>query len=145
MAAFWETKSLDEMSADEWESLCDGCGKCCLVKLEDEDTGRIHFTNVACEYLDVETCQCKDYVNRFKSQPDCTLLTKADIPAFHWLPSSCAYRLLSEDKPLPKWHHLISGSKQQVLQQKWAINGKIVNNADFDDERLQAHIVRWID
>lgn len=145
MSAFWETKSLDEMSQTEWESLCDGCGKCCLVKLEDEDTGEIHFTNVACELLDTHSCQCSNYTNRFSYQPDCTQLTKADIPAFHWLPKTCAYRLLSENNPLPSWHHLISGSKQQVLQQKGAINGKIVNNAGFDDDILKTHIIRWVD
>ena len=104
---FWEEKSLEEMNHEEWESLCDGCAKCCLQKLEDEDTGEIHYTALACSLLDIETCRCKDYKQRHKMIPQCIKLNPERIHEFGFLPETCAYRLLSEGKALPQWLSLI--------------------------------------
>ncbi len=108
---FWQSKTLDEMSDAEWESLCDGCGQCCLHKLMDEDTDEIYFTNVACRQLNIKTCQCRNYERRFEFEPDCIKLTRENLPTFEWLPMTCAYRLLAEGKGLPAWHPLLTGSK----------------------------------
>lgn len=111
---FWESKTLDQMSDAEWESLCDGCGRCCMNKLEDEDTGEVVFTRVACKLLDTETCRCSDYDDRFTHVPDCLTVKPLDEQKISWLPSSCAYRLLSEGKALEKWHPLVSGRAESV-------------------------------
>ena len=108
---FWQDKSLEQMTDEEWESLCDGCGQCCLNKLQDADTDEIYFTNVACNQLNIKTCQCRNYERRFEYEEDCIKLTRENLPTFSWLPPSCAYRLLAEGKPLPVWHPLRSGSK----------------------------------
>src|SRR5579864_6904432 len=106
---FWRTKTLDEMSHAEWESLCDGCGRCCLVKLEDEDTGDIHFTDIGCKLLHTESCRCADYSRRRRRVPDCVKLTPEGARTLSWLPSTCAYRVLAEGRDLAWWHPLLSG------------------------------------
>lgn len=117
---FWETKKLEQLTEGEWESLCDGCGYCCLVKLEDERNGEIANTSVACRLLDIETCQCSDYQNRLERVPMCVKITPDSLPDIlarkNWLPSSCAYRLLHEGKALPDWHPLLAGSADAVHQ-----------------------------
>ena len=140
---FWEEKTLGEMNDQEWESLCDGCGKCCLIKLEDEDTGEIIFTNMACKLLDVKTCQCSDYVNRAKFVPDCIKMKQQNISQYNWLPKSCAYRLLDEGKRLPDWHPLISGDPQTVLRAGISAVGRIVSEEGIDDEDAVNYIVQW--
>src|SRR5262245_5363391 len=105
---FWKTKTLETMTGAEWESLCDGCGKCCLSKLEDEDSGEIHWTTVGCKLLDPATCQCGDYANRKSLVPDCVQLTPETVRTINWLPTTCAYRLLAEGHELYWWHHLVS-------------------------------------
>ncbi len=112
---FWQQKTLDEMTDAEWESLCDGCGQCCLHKLMDEDTDEIYFTNVACRQLNIKTCQCRNYERRFEYEPDCIKLTRENLPTFEWLPPTCAYRLLAEGKSLPAWHPLLTGSKRRCM------------------------------
>ena len=138
---FWEEKSLAQMSQSEWESLCDGCGKCCLVKLEDADSGELIFTNVACDLLNLKTCQCGDYSNRFKKMPDCLQLTIDKIAEFHWLPTTCAYRLLAEGDPLPSWHPLLTGSRSAMHAAGQSIRNKVIHErfaGEWDD-----HIVTW--
>jgi uncharacterized cysteine cluster protein YcgN (CxxCxxCC family) len=121
---FWKTKTLEEMSPAEWESLCDGCGKCCLSKLEDEDTGEIHWTTVGCRLFDDATCRCSDYANRLARVPDCVGLTPAKVRTISWLPQTCAYRLIAEGSDLYGWHRLVSGSDQTVHEAGISMRGR---------------------
>ncbi|WP_265517136.1 YcgN family cysteine cluster protein [Nitratireductor luteus] len=125
MDPFWKTKSLEEMTPREWESLCDGCGKCCLAKLEDEDTGEIHWTSVACRLFDAGTCRCSDYKNRFATVSDCVRLTPQNVRTIAWLPATCAYRLLANGEDLYWWHPLVSGSKETVHEAGISIKGRV--------------------
>ena len=120
---FWETKTLEQMNSDEWESLCDGCGLCCLVKMEDEDSAEVFNTTVSCFLLNIETCRCRDYGHRFTKAPMCTRLTLENLPHIHWLPESCAYKRLYAGQPLPVWHPLLTKNKDSVhdagISAKW--------------------------
>lgn len=129
------------MSRQEWESLCDGCGKCCLHKLEDEDTGTIHYTNVACRLLNLGTCQCKDYADRQRHVPDCVQLTPEAVGDLHWLPSTCAYRLLAGNKPLEWWHPLVSGDPDTVHQAGASVRGRAISENRAGP--LDHHVVEW--
>jgi uncharacterized cysteine cluster protein YcgN (CxxCxxCC family) len=135
---FWE-KPLGDLDRAEWEALCDGCGKCCLHKVEDEDTGRIYPTNVACRLLDRNTAQCSNYRNRRAFVPDCLRLTAAALDRITWLPGSCAYKLRAEGKPLPAWHYLISGDRQAVHAAGQSVRGWTVAEVEAGD--LENHIV----
>ena len=115
-APFWETKTLQEMTRAEWESLCDGCAQCCMVKVEDEDTADVYVTRLACKLLDIGSCRCSDYANRHASEPDCIVFSARNVTKFSWLPESCAYRRLSEDRGLAWWHPLVSGDPETVHQ-----------------------------
>jgi len=128
-APFW-TKPLDQLSRAQWESLCDGCGRCCLVKLEDEDTGDIHHTSVACKLLDQSSCRCGDYPGRKNLVPDCVRLTLAKLAKIRWLPPTCAYRLRFEGKDLPPWHPLISGDPQSVHNVQVSVRGRVEAGED---------------
>jgi uncharacterized cysteine cluster protein YcgN (CxxCxxCC family) len=114
MKTFWEVKTLQQMTSDEWESLCDGCGLCCLVKIEDEDTGEVFNTSVSCNLLDIETCRCADYADRLNKVPMCLQLTLDNLPGITWLPETCAYKCLSEGRGLPQWHPLLTGDNSSV-------------------------------
>lgn len=141
---FWKQKTLEAMTPAEWESLCDGCGRCCLVKLEDEDTGQIHFTDVACKLFEAATCRCGDYAHRRRKVHDCIKLTPAAVRTLTWLPPSCAYRLLAEGRDLAWWHPLISGSSASVHDAGVSVRGRV--EASETDVRLDdypEHIVRW--
>lgn len=132
------------MTPDEWESLCDGCGKCCLHKLEDEDTGEIYFTRVACYLLDEHSCRCRQYEQRQQLVPDCLSLTPDQIGQLSWLPSTCAYRLVGEGKDLLPWHPLVSGDPNSVHRALMSVRGLIVNEQDVADDEYEEHIVHWI-
>ncbi|MBC9245618.1 YcgN family cysteine cluster protein [Paracoccus sp. 11-3] len=135
---FWELP-LSNLAPDEWEALCDGCGKCCLNKIEYEDTGELAFTRVACKLLDGETCQCSNYANRHQFVPDCVVLTPDKVKQVaYWLPATCAYRLRYEGRPLYKWHYLISGDRETVHSagvsvRGWTVNELTVTEDDWDD------------
>jgi uncharacterized cysteine cluster protein YcgN (CxxCxxCC family) len=139
---FWKTKTLTEMTQAEWESLCDGCGKCCLIKLEDAETKELFYTDVACHMLDAKTCQCKDYAKRREVVDDCLQLEVDDVEEFKWLPKSCSYRLLHEGKNLPKWHHLISGDRNMVHKKKKSVKNRVVSETEVME--VAEHIVYWV-
>jgi len=128
--AFWKTVPLEEMSEAQWESLCDGCGKCCLAKLEDEDTGEIHWTSIGCRLFDARLCSCSDYANRFARVSDCVKLSPANVRTISWLPSTCAYRLVAEGKDLFAWHPLVSGDPQSVHAAGVSMRGRISASED---------------
>ena len=138
---FWRRKSLEEMSAEEWESLCDGCARCCLLKLEDEQTGALEFTDIACRLLDHGTCQCSDYANRQAHVPDCVTLTPEDARTLRWLPSTCAYRLVARGEDLAWWHPLVSGDPNTVHEAGISVRGRITAEQSGADP--ENHIVDW--
>ncbi len=138
---FWKRKSLSEMSKAEWESLCDGCAKCCLEKLEDSETGQIEFTDVACRLLDIGACRCKQYATRKRIVPDCEVLTPDNVLALSWIPSTCAYRRLAEGKDLPDWHPLLTGDPESVHRAGVSVRGRVVTEEDAGD--LEGHVVTW--
>jgi len=141
--SFWKTKKLSEMTTEEWESLCDNCGKCCLHKLEDEDTGDIYFTSVVCNLIDLSTCRCTRYTERTQLVPECLDLKQHDFTEYNWLPATCAYRLLTDGKELPSWHPLLSGSPDSVLDAGVSISSYAMKESDIDD--LEDHIIEWLE
>ena len=138
---FWKTRKLNELSEDEWESLCDGCGKCCLHKLEDENTKEVIYTEVACSLLDIKRCRCTNYKLRLSLVPDCLKLTPESVSETNWLPSTCAYRLINEGKDLYWWHPLISGEKNTVHMANISIRKQAI--AAHLSDQLEQHIVEW--
>jgi uncharacterized protein len=139
---FWETIPLAKLTQQEWEALCDGCGKCCLNKLEFEDTGEVAFTRVACRLLDGETCQCTNYVNRKQYVPECVVLTPKTLPKIaYWLPRTCAYRLLHEGKRLEDWHPLNSGNPQSVHEAGVSVRGWTIPEYEVDEDDWEDHII----
>jgi uncharacterized cysteine cluster protein YcgN (CxxCxxCC family) len=141
---FWERHTLAELSSEEWEALCDGCGRCCLVKLEDEDSGEIAFTRVACRQLDLEKVQCRDYANRQQRVPDCVRLTPDVVGRISWLPKSCAYRRVHEGRGLADWHPLVSGTRDSLLRAGISVAGRVLPESAVPEEDLFDHVVRWV-
>ncbi|WP_334175009.1 YcgN family cysteine cluster protein [Pseudoxanthobacter sp.] len=140
---FWRTKTLDEMNEAEWESLCDGCGRCCLNKLEDWDTGAIAWTNVACTLLDTASCRCRDYPGRSAIVPDCIRLTPQEVETLPWLPPTCGYRLVADGEDLPWWHPLVSGDPQTVHEAGISVRGRAISEDGMAPEQLEDHLVLW--
>jgi uncharacterized cysteine cluster protein YcgN (CxxCxxCC family) len=145
MLPFWQTKSFDEMTREEWESLCDGCAKCCLHKLEDEDDGDVYYTDVACRYLDDQTCRCRQYQKRQQLVKACLTLTPEDIEHFYWLPSTCAYRLLAENQPLPLWHPLVSGHQESVHQAGQSVRGRTITESLVSPDDYEERLISWVE
>lgn len=142
--SFWRTKTLEALSPAEWEALCDGCGKCCLIKLEeDDDSDVIAFTCVACELLDPDTARCLHYENRRRWVPDCVQLTPAAVRDVAWLPQSCAYRLVAEGQDLPWWHPLQSGTDNTVHLAGASVRYRVISEKEVADEELEDFIVDW--
>lgn len=139
---FWELP-LADLNRAEWEALCDGCGRCCLHKIEDADSGEISDTNVACRLLDTGTARCSDYRNRKAYVPDCLRLTPKLVREVSWLPASCAYRLRADDRPLPSWHYLICGDREGVVRAGVSVIGRVVS--EIDAGPLEHHLVDWPD
>lgn len=140
-APYWRTKSLEEMTRAEWEALCDGCARCCLIKLEDEDTGEIAYTDIACRLLDIGTCRCSRYRQRLRLVPQCVDLTPEQVRRFDWLPSTCAYRLVAEGRDLAWWHPLVSGDPETVHKAGISVRGRVVPERRGDDP--EDRIVTW--
>ncbi|ACR12530.1 conserved hypothetical protein [Teredinibacter turnerae T7901] len=144
MTDFWEMP-LTELSPQQWEQLCDGCGKCCLHKLQDEETDELYFTDVACRYLNTDACRCRDYQNRLQNQPDCLAITADNLELLSWLPSTCAYRLRSEGRPLPEWHPLISGTAERMHELGQSVRGRVVSESEVQPDDLEDHVVFWVE
>jgi uncharacterized cysteine cluster protein YcgN (CxxCxxCC family) len=142
MEPFWETTSLTHMNRTQWELLCDGCAKCCMQKLEDVETRELFYTNVVCQLLDLDTCRCRDYPNRSRRVPSCITLTLKDLEDPYWLPTTCAYRLLAEGRPLPPWHPLVSGDPDSVEAAGHSVRGRVIPETEADD--LALHLIDWV-
>ena len=140
---FWQTKSLTEMTPSEWESLCDGCAKCCLLKLEDEDTGDIAYTRLHCRLLDAGLCACSDYENRKAKVPDCVILTPKSVSELKWMPKSCAYRRVHEGRGLEDWHHLVCGDRQRIHEEGNSVMGQTVSEETVFEEDQIDWIIDW--
>jgi len=140
---FWLNKSLDAMTDDEWELLCDGCGRCCLVKLEDEDSGNIYFTSVACHMFDAEQCNCRDYSHRTSQVPDCLVVRPLTESLLAALPASCAYRRLAEGRGLADWHPLISGKAKSVRLAGISVHGQVISEEFVHLDQLEDHIISF--
>lgn len=141
---FWRHYAIDQLNHAEWEALCDGCGQCCLIKLEDEETGEVEYTSVACKLLDCSTGACSDYPNRRDFVPDCIQLTPELLQQIKWLPSTCAYRRVYEGKDLPRWHYLITGDRQSVINAKKSVAHRCISEIEIDEEQVEEYVIRWV-
>ena len=144
-ARFWEKKSLDELNREEWEALCDGCGRCCLIKIEDEDSGDLFYTNVVCEYHDSKGCRCTAYQQRCVLVADCIEVTPAVARDEKWLPDTCAYRLLAERRPLFDWHPLVSGDPESIHRAGISVRDRVISEQYVHPDELPEHLVHWVD
>lgn len=141
---FWKKKTLAEMNPEEWEALCDGCARCCLFKLQDDDTGEIFYTNVVCRLLDTYRCTCGNYPQRAKLVPTCLVLDADLVKRLAWMPKTCAYRLLAEGKDLPEWHPLVSGDRNSVHRAGISIRYRVIEEKDADMDNLEDYVVDWL-
>ncbi len=142
---FWRKKRLNQLTRQEWESLCDGCGQCCVIRLEDEESGDIAVTNLACRLFDTSVCACTRYARRAELVPACAVLTPERVTEFSWLPETCAYRLVADGEDLPWWHHLVSGSMSTVHEAGVSVRGKVISETEVAEEDWEDHIVDGFD
>lgn len=142
---FWERYPLEALSEQEWEALCDGCARCCLLKLEDEDSGELYFTELACRCLDLKSGRCGAYAERLQRVPDCLRITPAMARDGRWLPSSCAYRRLAEGRGLADWHPLLSGNPASVQQAGISVLGKVLPEVAVSEDAWEDHIIHWVE
>lgn len=142
---FWKLKSLEEFSLSEWESICDGCSRCCLHKMEDETTGMLYYTRVVCRYMAMDTCRCTVYKHRSELVPTCVRLTPGNLKDIYYMPSTCAYRLLAEGKDLPWWHPLVSGSPETVHTAGISVCGRTVSENNVHPDGWQEHVITWVE
>lgn len=140
---FWKNKKLDEFSEEEWEALCDGCGRCCLVKLEDFDTGEIENTSVVCEFMDQGTCRCTTYETRQMVVPTCIKVTPQNVAGIEWMPPTCAYRRVAEGKDLEWWHPLVAGEHESIITAGISVKGRVISEAEVSDDDLEDHVAEW--
>jgi len=143
--AFWEEKSLAEMSDAEWEALCDGCARCCMVKLEDEDTAEVHYTALVCDLLDEQNCRCTRYPERHQLVPDCIEFDADLAGTLRWLPHTCAYRRLAEGRGLADWHPLVSGRAASVHEAGISVRGKVLHASQVHEDEMEEHVIRWVE
>lgn len=142
---WWEAVPLDQMSPGQWEALCDGCGRCCVNKLQDEDSSELVFTNVGCRLLDPQTCHCVDYAHRAERVVDCFALGPSDDAQWAWLPASCAYRRLAEGRPLAWWHPLVSGDSESVHRAGISVRQRVISETHVHPDQMLWHVVDWFD
>ncbi len=138
---FWKHKKLTDLSLEEWEALCDGCGICCLFKIEDEETGEVELTNIACRFLDLDSIRCQLYDDRICAMPTCIKLTPSKVEALKWLPDTCAYRLILRGQPLPDWHPLESGDRQSIHEAGISVKGKVICEIEANLDRIEDYVV----
>jgi uncharacterized cysteine cluster protein YcgN (CxxCxxCC family) len=143
ISPFWVTKTLDQMTIEEWESLCDSCGRCCLFKLEDEDTAEIFYTRVICRFFDMETCHCSVYSDRTRLVPTCLKLDPERAATLKWIPRSCAYRRLAEGKGLARWHPLVAKNPRSIHKSGISVKNKAISEDDVDMDNLEDYVVGW--
>jgi uncharacterized cysteine cluster protein YcgN (CxxCxxCC family) len=142
---FWKNKPLEALTPEEWEALCDGCSKCCLYKLTEDDDSKVRFTNVVCRFMDMETCHCTNYLHRHENVPECIYLTPKLAREANWLPSTCAYRLVAHGRDLPWWHPLKTGNPASALKTGNSVKNKVVSEEDVDPQDLEDMVVDWFD
>lgn len=145
VAEWWQVTELAELTPAQWDALCDGCGKCCLHKLEDEDSAEIVYTSVHCRLLDAQACRCKNYTQRQTLVPMCVDLREADMDDLQWLPATCAYRLRANGQQLPDWHYLVSGDRETVHTVGVSVRGRVICEDHVHPDGYDEYIVQWVD
>ncbi|MEM1231879.1 MAG: YcgN family cysteine cluster protein [Pseudomonadota bacterium] len=145
MSAFWHDHTLGELDQAQWESLCDRCARCCLIKLQDEDSGQIVFTNLVCHLLDMDACRCTAYPRRHELVPDCIDFSAPLVPQLDWLPRSCAYRRVAEGRGLAAWHPLVSGDPESVHEAGISVRGKVRSESGVAEQDLEEHVIEWVE